>query len=97
MELNCPSLDYVNKMTWAEFQIRSYGWRRMDERKQFYLKKVASAPLLAMGVKPNEVDKFWVINKRKRLEEIQALKQKMLLTEKKALSQYLKDVENAKK
>lgn len=29
-ELNCPDLDFVYDMTWAEFQIRLFAYKRMD-------------------------------------------------------------------
>jgi len=29
-ELNCPDLDFVYDMTWAEFQIRLFAYKRRD-------------------------------------------------------------------
>ena len=29
-ELKCPDLDFVYDMTWAEFQIRLFAYKRMD-------------------------------------------------------------------
>lgn len=29
-ELNCPDLDFVYDMTWAEFQIRLFAYKRKD-------------------------------------------------------------------
>ena len=29
-ELNCPDLKFVYEMTWAEFQIRLFAYKRMD-------------------------------------------------------------------
>ena len=29
-ELNCPDLDFVYDMTWAEFQIRLFAYKRQD-------------------------------------------------------------------
>lgn len=83
-------------MTWAEFQIRAYGWRRMDERKQHYLKKVAIAPLLAMGVKKNDVDKYWQIGNHTRKEDFDRVKNAMQKASERALKQYEIDLKNAK-
>lgn len=65
MELNCPSLDYVNNMTWAEFQIRSYGWKRQDERESYKLRKVGFSAMWAFHSDfkklPRSEDKYWQI------------------------------------
>ena len=43
-------------MTWAEFQIRAYGWMRKDKRESWKLRQVAYASLISMGVDPKKVN-----------------------------------------
>lgn len=69
MELNCPSLEYVYSMTWAEFQIRSFGYRRMQERKDLLFREVAWSSLIGSHFNPKKLpkskDKFWQIGEKK--------------------------------
>lgn len=52
-------------MTWAEFQIRSYGWKRQDERESYKLRKVGFAAMWAFHGDfkrmPKSEDKYWSI------------------------------------
>ena len=67
MELNCPSLDYVYDMTWAEFQIRAYGYKRQEERTDLRFREVAYHSHIggSLNLKkiPNK-DKFWQIGEK---------------------------------
>ncbi len=39
-ELNCPNLDFVYDMTWAEFQIRLFAYKRMDLYKWIQIREM---------------------------------------------------------
>jgi len=68
MELQCPSYDYVMEMTWAEFQIRSFGYRRMKEREELLTREIAWASLTGSHYNsknlPKTKDKFWRIGSK---------------------------------
>ena len=68
-------------MTWAEFQIRSYGWKRQDERESYKLRKVGFAAMWAFHGDfkrlPKSENKFWQIGDVKAAtttEEQEAIK-----------------------
>jgi hypothetical protein len=69
MELNCPSLDYVNDMTWAEFQIRAFGFNRCENVKDLRAREIAWASLIGFHSNPKKLPKtkerFWSIGKKK--------------------------------
>lgn len=46
-ELNCPSLDYVYRMTWAEFCLRSFAYKRTQIEEWKKVRKVAYTALVA--------------------------------------------------
>lgn len=56
-------------MTWAEFQIRSYGWIRNDNRESYKLRKVGYSAMWAFHSDfkklPRTEDKYWLIEKKK--------------------------------
>ena len=98
MELNCPSLEYVNAMTWAEFQIRSYGWKRSDERESYKFRKIGFAAMWAFHGDfkrmPKSENKFWQIG-NKEISTTDAMQEAI----KKAREDYfkeLKDKQNGK-
>ena len=69
MELNCPSLDYVYSMTWAEFQLRAYAYNRMQDKEDLKFREVAWSSLIGSHANPKKLpkskDKFWKIGKSK--------------------------------
>lgn len=52
-------------MTWAEFQIRAFAYRRMQEKKELLAREVAWASLIGSHYNPKNLpkskDKFWRI------------------------------------
>ena len=90
MELNCPSLDYVYSMTWAEFQIRAFAYNRMQEREDYRAREIAWASLVGFHVNPKKLPKnkerFWSIGK-KTSNVTESMKEAI----RKAKEQYLKD------
>lgn len=69
-ELKCPSYDYVLDMTWAEFQIRAFAYRRMQEKKELLAREGAWASLIGSHYNPKKLpkskDKFWRIGVKER-------------------------------
>ena len=68
-DLKCPSLDYVYDMTWAEFLIRLYGWKREQERQEHSLREMAWVTYIAPHQDPKKMKKskeaFWPMKKNK--------------------------------
>ena len=69
MELKCPSYSYVSDMTWAEFQIRSFGYKRIQEKEELLTREIAWNALVAPHSDPKKIpktkDKFWQIGEKK--------------------------------
>jgi len=85
-EFGCPSLEYVYDMTWAEFRIRAYAYKRMEEREDLRFREVAWASLMGFHVDgkklPKNKQQFWkigdsepVINERMRERMKQVIKE----------------------
>jgi len=68
MELRCPSYDYVLDMTWSEFQIRAFAYRRMQENKELLAREISWNSLLAPHIDykklPKTKQKFWQIGQK---------------------------------
>jgi hypothetical protein len=82
MELQCPSYDYVLDMTWAEFQIRAFAYRRMQEKEELLAREIAWASLTGSHYAPKKLpeskDKFWKIGNKPKVQNDrmqQAIKQ----------------------
>jgi len=58
-------------MTWAEFQIRAFAYRRMQERKELLAREGAWASLIGSHYNPKKLpkskDKFWQIGVKDRV------------------------------
>lgn len=83
-------------MTWAEFQIRSFGWMRKDKRESWKLRQVAYASLISMGVDPKKVkiNNFWRIDDNlKNNKKAKERRQKRIM---KAIIQYQIDLQKSK-
>jgi hypothetical protein len=78
MELQCPSYDYVLDMTWAEFQIRAFGYNRMKEKEEVLAREIAWNSLIGSHYNPKKLpkskDQFWKIGNKKNVssERMQA-------------------------
>lgn len=76
-------------MTWAEFQIRAYAYRRMQEREDLRAREIAWASLVAPNIDgkklPKSKDKFWSIGRKKPIDR-NKMEQAIL----KAQQEYLK-------
>jgi len=90
MELNCPSYNYVLAMTWAEFQIRAYGYNRMQEKEDLRTREIAWASLIGSHVNPKKLPKtkerFWQIGEKKNATINDSIKDRI----KKAQDEYFK-------
>lgn len=54
-------------MTWAEFQIRSFAYSRIQDREDIRAREIAWASLISFNVNPKKIPKskqrFWQIGK----------------------------------
>ena len=95
MELNCPSLDYVYDMTWAEFRIRMYGYNRMQDREDIRAREISWNALIAPSRDPKKLpktkDKFWQIG-TKEVSINEGMKEAI----KQAQQEYFNKVKNGK-
>lgn len=80
-ELGCPSLDYVYKMTWAEYRIRLHGWKvrqkRMDYRQRDVMYQILLSGWADPKKKPPSIDAYWDISGNQndsKLHSLEALK-----------------------
>ena len=89
MELKCPSLEYVYDMTWAEFQLRAFAYRRMQENKELLTREIAWNSLLAPHYNPKKLpkskEKFWQIGRKEKVSD-----ERMKEAIKKAQEEYFK-------
>ena len=90
-EFNCPSLDYVYNMTWAEFRIRLHGWIRKEEREMFKIRELAWVTYIAPHQDPKKLKKskesFWPLKNHGRSEPKEDIKNAFLEAHKKYLEQ----------
>jgi len=56
-ELKCPDLDFVYDMTWAEFQIRLFAYKRMDLDKWQMLRELMWTTYIASHQDPKKMIK----------------------------------------
>jgi hypothetical protein len=56
-ELNCPSLEYVYDMTWSEFLIRLYAFKRMRKYERYMTREVMWTSLIAPHYDPKKLPK----------------------------------------
>lgn len=89
-ELKCPSLDYVYRMSWAEFRIRLFAYKRAKKKELFQLRELSwivyNAPHLDVKKLKKNKEAFWPLEGKKpvtdamlqRMKEVQLkyLKQK---------------------
>jgi len=56
--LNCPSLDFVEDMSWREFQLRLAGYIRQQKEKWIHTREVVYYTLVSSGsIKPEKLSK----------------------------------------
>lgn len=70
-ELRCPSLDYVYRMTWAEFKLRLIGFNRSEERQEVKLRRLAWVTFIAPHQDPKKLrgmkeGRWWKIGGSKK-------------------------------
>ena len=56
-ELKCPSLSFVYDMTWAEFCIRQYAYRRMDKHSWYKVREIAYSAMIGSHIDPKKLPK----------------------------------------
>jgi hypothetical protein len=82
-------------MTWAEFQIRAFAYRRMQERKELLAREIAWASLTGSHYNPKKLpkskDKFWRIGTKPKVEN-----ERMKEAIKKAQEDYFKELKRQK-
>lgn len=69
-ELNCPDLNFVYDMTWAEFQIRLFAYKRQDLYKWEMMRELMWVTYIAPHQDPKKMAKrkeiFLPLNKDKK-------------------------------
>jgi len=88
-ELKCPSLDYVYRMTWAEFNLRLISFDREQKRNENLARNVAWAGYIAPHQDPKrlrglKIDKWWPME-RKKIKVTDAHRQRFMEEYKKYL------------
>lgn len=72
-ELKCPDLDFVYDMTWAEFQIRLFAYKRIDLYKWKMLRELMWTSYIAPHQDPKKMPKrkeiFLPLNDDKKISE----------------------------
>lgn len=71
-EFGCPSLDYVYDMTWAEFLIRQYAYRRKMKREEFLAREIAYASIIGPHFNPKKIpskEKYWSLKEQKPISD----------------------------
>ena len=73
-ELGCPSLDYVYRMTWAEFQLRLIGFNRSQENEIRKLRTLGWVTYIAPHQDPKRlkgltIDRWWPLGGRPKVSE----------------------------
>lgn len=68
-ELNCPSLDYVYRMSWAEFNLRLFSYKRVSEGELIKLRRLAWITYIAPHQDPKKLrgmkeEKWWRIGEK---------------------------------
>ena len=95
-ELNCPSLDYVYRMTWAEFRIRLFSYRRQDKNEWYKVREVSYQVYVSNWQNPKKKpltkDRFMPLDVSKS-SVTDAMKKRM----KEVSEQYKIDVQNGRK
>lgn len=96
-ELKCPSLDYIYRMTWAEFQIRLHAFKRQDEYEWVKIRDLAYTSLIAFYQDPKKIpktkQKFMPLPSDKKTKGIS---QEMIKAIENAKQKYREEVENGK-
>lgn len=69
-ELRCPSLIYVYRMTWAEFNLRLISFDREQKRNEHLARNIAWSAYIAPHQDPKKlrgmrIDKWWPTDKKK--------------------------------
>ena len=69
-ELNCPSLDYVYRMSWAEFNLRLFSYKRMNEGEMIKLRRLAWITYIAPHQDPKKLrglreERWWKIGENR--------------------------------
>jgi len=94
-ELNCPSLEYVYSMTWAEFLIRLYAYKRREKKAWFKVREIAWYSLIGSHVDPKKIpkDKEKFIRLENKNTTTDLIKERI----KEAQRKYFKEIEKQSK
>ena len=83
-------------MTWAEFQIRAFAYRRMQEKKELLAREVAWSALIGSHYNPKKLpktkEKFWSIGKKKQSKRDESMQNAI----KQAQEDYFKQLKEKK-
>lgn len=73
--MGCPSLAYVYDMSWAEFCIRSYAYRRQEKARLIEMRELLYTTLIAPHYDPKKLPKtresFMPLEGKKQVTEKQ--------------------------
>jgi len=72
-ELNCPSLQYVYDMTWAEYLIRLYAYNRIRKKQLRDVREIAWASLVGPHQNPKKLPKtieaYWPLDGKPQVND----------------------------
>ena len=95
-ELNCPSLDYVYRMTWAEFTLRLFSYKRQERNDWYKVREVCYQIYTSNWGdpkrKPVSKEKYLPLDYNKSNKMSEAMRERIL----EAKAQYLKDKQNGR-
>jgi len=92
-ELGCPSLDYVYRMSWAEFRIRLFAYKRKDLDEWYKVREVAYYSYVSGWMskkKPPSKEQFLPLGTKKGVPD--ELKDLIKKRSEQAKEQYFKDL-----
>lgn len=65
------TMDYFNRMTWKEFRLRHYAWRRQQKRLDYRQRDIMYQILVSNWMdkkKPPSINTFWPLDKQDKTQ-----------------------------
>lgn len=96
-ELNCPSLDYVYRMTWAEFTLRLFSYNRQQKNEWYKVREICYQVYTSNWgdpkKKPISKEQYLPLDGKKKKQMSDVMRKRILEVK----SQFLKDKQNGRK
>ncbi len=97
-ELKCPSLSYVYDMTWAEFCIRLYAYKRQEKKEMYNLRFLAynnlTAPYRDPKKIPKSIELFLPLDSEDNTNEMKDIIKQRSLQAREEYKRKLKELQN---